>query len=308
MSTTSSLLTPEGSRLSLRHSLTGSPGKPLLVLVPGGTYDSGYFDSPGHSMVEAAAAAGFNVVAFDRPNYGGSGTLPAERTTFAENARILADGITQVLAGLPKGPGVVIIGHSIGGAIGMDIAAGNAGEAWPLLGIALSGVCERSPDPVVAVMQSVPAGQMVEMPAEQRRMFMYGPDGTFDPALLARPVNGEAPAPAAELLEIVSGWLDDFPRLLTQVRVPVHYTLAEFDQLWITDQSRVESFVGRLTSSPLVQAERLPGVGHNIDHHYAGATFQAGQLAFAARCADLSPDPVTPGAAAPGAAAEGAAR
>jgi pimeloyl-ACP methyl ester carboxylesterase len=282
MSTTSSLLTPDGFRLSFRSSHAGGRDKPLLVLLPGGTYASGYFDSPGHSMVEAAAAAGFQVVAFDRPNYGGSDSLPPEQTTFAENARILADGITAFLAPLPDVPGVVIVGHSIGGAIAMHIAARPGGHDWPLLGVALSGVGERSPDPVVGFIGSLPPGGSVELSSEQRRGLMYGPSDTFDSAVLERELSGESPVPVAELHEITGGWLDDFPRLLPRVPVPVHYSLAEFDQLWINDQERIDSFAGRLTASPRVEAVRVPGVGHNIDHHYDGARWQATQLDFAA--------------------------
>jgi hypothetical protein len=88
-----------------------------------------------------------------------------------------------------------------------------------------------------------------------------------------------------ELLEIVQGWLTDFPELAPRVDVPVHYTLPEHDALWLTGKDRVDGFVARFTRAPFVEGQLLEGVGHNIDHHHAGAGFHQAQLDFAERCA-----------------------
>jgi pimeloyl-ACP methyl ester carboxylesterase len=285
MSTSSELTTPEGFRLSVRRAGEGGSGKPLLVLLPGGTYTGAYFDVPKYSLLEAGAVRGFETVAIDRPNYGGSDALAYDKTTFAENARILSQAIGVLWGQAAQGtPGVVILGHLIGGSIGVHIAA-DPDRAWPLLGLSFSGVNEKSPDHVVAAWESVPAGVPVELATDQRRMFMYGPDGSFDPAVLDAAAPSAAAAPLPELLEIVQGWLTDVPVLAPLVDVPVHYTLAEHDALWLTDRDRVAAFAGRFTSAPFVESQLLEGSGHNIDHHHVGPAFHQDQLNFAERCA-----------------------
>jgi pimeloyl-ACP methyl ester carboxylesterase len=285
MSTASQLTIPDGFRLGVHRAGDGGAGKPLLVLLPGGTYTGAYFDVAGHSLLEAAAARGFEAVAFDRPNYGGSDSLPDQKTTFAENARILSQGIGVLWdQAAPGTPGVVILAHSIGGSIGVHIAA-SADRSWPLLGLSFSGVNEKSPDHVVQAWESVPAGVPVELTTEQRRMFMYGPDGSFDPAVLEAATPCGVAAPLPELLEIVRGWLTDVPVLAPLVDVPVHYTLAEHDALWLAGEDRVSAFAGKFTRAPFVESRLLESAGHNIDHHHAGASFHQDQLDFAERCA-----------------------
>ena len=54
-------------------------GKPLIAALHGGTYTARYFDvagSPQGTFMDLAAAAGYPVVCFDRPGYGGSAALP----------------------------------------------------------------------------------------------------------------------------------------------------------------------------------------------------------------------------------------
>jgi len=52
---------------------------PLVVALHGGGYDCGYFDVPGHSLLDIGAAAGFEVVALDRP--GTAGVMDRSRTS-----------------------------------------------------------------------------------------------------------------------------------------------------------------------------------------------------------------------------------
>ena len=117
---------------------------PLVVALHGGSYTSAYFDVPGHSLLEAGQANGFGVIALDRPCYGGSDPLPEGQVTFERNAEILDSAIAQLWT--TRGgerPGVVVIGHSIGAAIAVHLAARR--PAWPLLGIALSGIHDKAP-------------------------------------------------------------------------------------------------------------------------------------------------------------------
>ena len=131
----------------------------------------------------------------------------------------------------------------------------------------------------------MPPGAPVQFSSEQRRMFMYGPDGTFAPDAVDRAEISAAACPIEELLEIVGEWPRTAADLAGQVRVPVHYVLAEHEALWTAGQSRVDAFAAMFTSAPRVESTLGRGVGHNIDHHHLGRALQLQQLAFALTCA-----------------------
>jgi hypothetical protein len=117
---------------------------------------------------------------------------------------------------------------------------------------------------------------------------MYGPDGTFAPDAVDRAEISAAACPIEELLEIVGEWPRTAPDLAGQVRVPVHYVLAEHEALWHAGQSRVDAFAAMFTSAPRVDATLARGVGHNIDHHHLGRALQLQQLAFALTCTPVA--------------------
>jgi pimeloyl-ACP methyl ester carboxylesterase len=280
--------TADNFTIGLLELVSGNSENPLLICLPGGSYTAEYFDVPGLSMMQTAAAAGFDVIALDRPNYGASDELSREQTTFARNAEVLDDAVAQLWA--QHGgtyPGVVVIGHSIGGAIAVHIAAMPTHE-WPLLGISVSAVNELSPEHVVDAWRSIPVGIPVEFSNEQRRTFMYGPGGSFDTDAIERASIAASPMPLEELLEIVGGWLYDVQRLGSEVRVPVQYALPEFDQLWVVSQERVDAFAGRFSAAPLIDATLARGVGHSLDHHSAAGTWHERQLAFAQECVQIA--------------------
>ena len=69
---------------------------PLIIALPGGTYTSTYFDIPGYSLLDRAAALGIPIVALDRPGYGGSTPLAPEDSTIAKNADVLDQVIGEL--------------------------------------------------------------------------------------------------------------------------------------------------------------------------------------------------------------------
>lgn len=273
-----------GRRVTGIATAPGPSDAPLVVAVHGGSYNARYFDVPGLSLLDLAAATGFPAVALDRPGYGGSDPLPEGEVSFAANAEVLDRAIAGLWADRGNGhPGVVIIAHSMGAAITIHLAARR--PQWPLLGIAVHGVNDLSPEPVINAVRSLPAGQPVVYTAQQRRMLLYGPDATVDADAIARAEVSTAPMPLAEQLEVVGEWPASAAKLAAGVSVPVHYALAEFDALWIVDQSRVDTFAGYFSSAPWVDATLFRGSGHNIDHHHLGRALHLRQLAFAWACA-----------------------
>ncbi len=277
--------TIRGWRVSGRRSTSdrpAAPDAPLIIALHGGTYTSAYFDLPGFSLIERAADAGIPIVALDRPCYGETTPLDPGSETIRNSAERL-DAIIAALVGPAPERAVVLLGHSIGAAIALAIAARQ--PSWPLIGVAVSGMCLDSPPEAGAAWASLPETTMVELPAALKNAVMFGPPETFDASMPGLSHDADAPVPRAELIDIVTGWPAIAPELLGKVRVPVHYRLAEHDRLWVGGADEVARFAALLAAAPDVDAALRPGTGHCTDLHRDGAAFQDEQLAFARRCA-----------------------
>jgi len=266
-----------------------APRTPLVVAFHGGTYTSAYFDVPGASLFDTAAANRIPLIAPDRPGYASSLSLP-DMTIEAQAQhllRALGDAWQRHGAGTS---GIFIIGHSIGGAITAAIAALAAEEvpAFPLLGIALSGMCLNTPPEHKPLWEQLPDTPTVEMPPPVKDALMFGPEGSFDVKLVRDSDIANAPAPKAELVDVVSTWSDKAKDVLGRIKVPVHYRQAEVDRLWVMNQGEVDGFIGALTNSPLVDGAMVRGTGHCMDFHHVGRALQLQQLAFALQCASAS--------------------
>jgi pimeloyl-ACP methyl ester carboxylesterase len=275
-------VTPSGLRVSGRLARSDGDG-PLIVCLHGGSYTSAYFDVPGHSLLEVGQANGFPVLALDRPCYGESDAIRDKAISFDANAEVLDEAIAVAWRTLElSSPGVVLVGHSIGGAIALIIAARR--PSWPLLGVSVSGIGNILPPGIADAWNSMPGGP-VEFTTDQRRQFMYGPDWTFDPDVIAAAEVSAAPIPLEELLEVVGGWIAAFPEVAAAVTAPVQYALAEYDALWSATTETVAGFAERFTDAPAIEASLFRAAGHNIDHHRVGRALHLSQLAFALRCA-----------------------
>jgi pimeloyl-ACP methyl ester carboxylesterase len=256
--------------------------RPLLIAIHGGTYTSAYFDVDGHSLLDRAERNGITAIAIDRCGYG--------KTPFIHDMSILGQAafLSRTLNDLwtqyrGDANGVVLIGHSIGAAIALGVA-GNPGDL-PLLGIAVSGIGVRTPDEHSAMWNSLPDLPTVEMPAAVKDQLMFGPPGSFDPAVAAASHAADAPVPKAELIDIVGRWQAQAAAVCSSVRVPVHYRQAAQDRLWIVDKDEVEAFARRFSAAPRVDAAMIPNTGHCMELHAVGPALLLQQLGFALQCA-----------------------
>ena len=298
-------LVTAGGPLSAIAKGSPTPGTPILIAIHGGGFNCRYFDVPGRSLLELAAAAGFRTVSIDRPGYRDSAVPPPALASFAGQAQILEQAIEQLWRDCGNAtPGIVLISHSIGAAIAVHIAARS--RRWPLLGIAIHGIGtapgargatirgggEEDPSGASAGMTltqgSGDTHPAVDMPLQARRALLYGPEDTYDADALEAVAPSCAPVPVYELLEVGGAWTADAPRLARLVDVPVHYRLAAHDTLWQTGANRVTEFAQLFTAAPFTDARLMEATGHNIDHHHAGLELHLEQLAFAARCAGRS--------------------
>ena len=244
-----------------------------------------YYDVDGSgqgSFLDVAAAAGYPVVCFDRPGYGGSPALSPAENTFTRHAALLAEAIAQAAArsGTDR---VFLTGHSIGGMIAMMIAAGEMD--FRLTGLSVTGmgaVIRRGG--AAHALASLPPDEIVDLPYDQRDQVMFGPPGTWTAEAVQAAHGSYALTPVRELIQAPQ-WPDEhLPSLAPLITVPVHNELAEFDALWDSSAANVEQFAKLLTAAPFVTANVARNTGHSIDHHILGHALHLRQLAFAEEC------------------------
>jgi pimeloyl-ACP methyl ester carboxylesterase len=261
---------------------------PLVIALHGGTYSSEYFDIPGHSLLDNASSLGVPVIALDRPNYGGSSSLTSDDSIIFANAEVLGEAIGSIWTTHRRGaPGIVLIAHSIGGAVAHKIAA--TPQPWPLLGIATSGCLVRVPPESAGAWAALPDILKIDLPVPLKDQLMFGPASTYDDAMPAASYPSNTLVPKAELLDITGGWIARRAEVCGQITVPVHHRQGEFDHLWVTSQDEIDEFRAGFTSAPSIDAELQLGSGHCIDFHLPSDEFQRSQLEFAMTAAERVP-------------------
>jgi pimeloyl-ACP methyl ester carboxylesterase len=260
--------------------VTPAAGDPLIVALHGGTYSSEYFDIPRHSLLDNATKQRIAVIAIDRPNYIGSSSLTSEGSIIADNATVLADAIGAIFSEYgADSAGVVLVAHSIGGAIATIIAATE--QPWPLLGLATSGCLVRVPAESAEAWSQLPPISMIDLPVPLKDQLMFGPPETYDDAMPAASYPSNTLVPKAELLDITGAWIERRAETCAAVAVPVHHRSGEFDHLWVVSQDEVDEYTAGFTSAPSIDARLQMGAGHCIDFHLPSDEFQISQLAFA---------------------------
>jgi len=277
-------ITAHGISMTYHRPALDSGDTPLLVALHGGTYTSAYFGvagGPMGSFLDIASRNGFAVLTVDRPGYGQSVALTEADNTFARQAEILDSAIGEALAQKAHTK-VVLVGHSIGGMVSLEVAARH--PRWPLVGVATAGMGARIPSGGAAEqLGSLPLSGVVDLPIPDRDGVMFGPPGSFSPAALAAAHKSYAPTPFVELVNAPRWAKERLRTLAAEIKIPVHNVLAEFDALWDSSAAARAEFVSLFSGN--VTSELAAGVGHSIDHHLAGAVLHLQQLAFASACA-----------------------
>ncbi len=259
-------------------------GAPLVIALHGGTYTSKYFDIPEYSLLDRGTAAGVPVIALDRPNYGDSTSLESDGSIIFDNADVLNAAIGSIWAQYGPGhAGVVLVAHSIGGAVATIIAA--SAPNWPLLGLATSGCLVRVPAESAGAWAQLPPIPMIDLPVPLKDQLMFGPVGTYSDDMPAASYPSNTLVPKAELLDITGGWIEKRAETTGRVTVPVHHRSGEFDNLWVVSQDEMDQYRAGFTSAASVDAALQLGSGHCIDFHLPSGEFQGSQLAFAQACA-----------------------
>jgi pimeloyl-ACP methyl ester carboxylesterase len=254
--------------------------KAVIVAIHGGGTTALYFDCPGHpsySLLRSGAAAGFTVVALDRPGYGSSAPYPEAMVLGEQRVNLAYGAIDRILGDRPSGAGLFLWGHSGGCELVLRMAADERGG--DLLGVELAGT-GRHWHPAArellktATRQSRPAGM---------RELLWSPEELYPPEIL----TGVTVSPSAPAYEdqAVSDWArQTFPELAPAVRVPVHFSIAEHEKVWQSDDSAVTEIVALFSATPRFAVHRQPGAGHNISLGHAAADYHSKVLAFVQEC------------------------
>lgn len=268
--------------------------KPLLVGIHGIGYDARYFDAKGASVHERAAAAGFSMLSITRPGYPATGESAKVQPTFAESAHVLSAAIASFWSSKKvESPGVVVLGHSVGGAIAVHLAALMSSpkklHAWPLLGVAISGIGNIPAPSAVERFASAPRDVTVTLPFSIARAAFYGPPESMIPGTEENLAELLVSFPSADAVEVNTTWKDDLPRLACEVRVPVHITLAELDLLWDVSPIRLRELTNSFERAPRVTSAIMPATGHNIEHHRSGGQYFEWVSTFSESCTPSTP-------------------
>jgi len=266
------------SGILLREATAGAG--PLLVCIHGGGCNARYFDLRGFSTAAAARVRGMAVLLVNRPGFGGNPPLGGEHA-IQETAPLIRAFVEQVRADeLGGGGDVVMIGHSIGGAIALAIAS-EPGEL-PLRAIAVSGIGDVPGPEVIKLGSSSPEDVLA---ADGFAPLFLGPEGTYSwqgPVALRR---ASEPWKASEVAEVVHEWPKRWPGIARRIEIPVHFRLAEHDRIWEAGHAAVARMADGLTRSARVDAALLTDGGHVYEVHKRGPELIASQLDFLESCA-----------------------
>ena len=99
-------------------------------------------------------------------------------------------------------------------------------------------------------------------------------------------IKGGPVSPGYEA-ELVATWGRVLPELAAHVRVPVRYTLGEFERVWATDAAAVAEVADLFAIAPRVVTNLQSGGGHNLSLGHAAAAYHRDTLSFARECAAL---------------------
>ena len=215
------------------------------------------------------------------PGYGSSAPYP-EATSQPEQRVNLAYGVVdRILGQQPRGAGLFVMAHSGGCELAMRMAADQRGAA--LLGVELAGT-GRHYHP--AAREMLKAATRENRPSGLREL-LWHPERLYPPELL----TGVTVSPSAPDYEqqMVSDWArETFPALAPAVRVPVQFSIAEYEKVWQTDESAMTEIAAMFSGSPRFTVNRQPEAGHNISLGHSAADYHARVFAFAEECIGAS--------------------
>ncbi|MBH0781446.1 alpha/beta hydrolase [Nocardia sp. NEAU-351] len=245
-----------------------------LVALHGGWTSSAYFDCPGHpelSLLRHGAAAGFTVLAIDRPGFGSSAPHIDRLRDPVRRAEVTLAAIEAHLDALPRGVGTFLAAHSAGCYLAIQMAAGAHGA--DLLGLELGGF---GFDPTPEATERFGATGIAEL--------LWQPAGHYPPDIVGGSALG-AVDPRYDA-DLGARWRDiTFPELAAEIRVPIRLTLGKQEAIWAHEVDDLERLASRFTAATRTVVNIQPHSGHNLSVGKSAAAYHFALLSFVEECA-----------------------
>jgi pimeloyl-ACP methyl ester carboxylesterase len=132
--------------------------------------------------------AGYDVLSINRPGYGGN-PIPKSFEPMRESIPVIAELINMVYKGTNGKHGIVLIGHSLGAAIALGIAALES-KRLPFLGVSALGIIPTAfPSALLQAQlnQDPNSSRVVIEPTPEVIETYLGPPSTFEQSILEHP-------------------------------------------------------------------------------------------------------------------------
>jgi pimeloyl-ACP methyl ester carboxylesterase len=258
--------------------------KAMIFCIHGGSYTSHYFgfrSQTGATLFDLAPKFGYAVAAIDRPGYGAAERLVVG---FDQQAEILREAAAKCLAQCaPASAGVFIVGHSIGAMLAI-LVAGEPGTL-KILGIDLNGAgIAYRPASEKGLAAYVAMPNPPREPNKERRLQrMFGPSGTYDGTVADEDFQSAPLSQPSEIREAV-GWPGRVRNAAAPIKVPVNFSLSEYDALWDPAPELINQAARMFRQSPLVEARVQRFAGHSVHLHRVARAFNLRTLAFLDDC------------------------
>ncbi|KAF2476816.1 uncharacterized protein BDR25DRAFT_309177 [Lindgomyces ingoldianus] len=271
-----------------------SSHRPLVVFLHGGSYASDYYDSdPERSIEPLSTTLGIPVISLNRQGYKDS-TLPViseGQTSLREQSKNLHTSILPAIwedFGKPAGASsIVLAGHSIGGMIGVMVAAlyatSSSPRGYPLSGLCTTGITDRA-NPRWNGVEPPPlpqTGKHFNWPDEVRDAMMLNGQVSADFATTHSKLNN--PAPVDEVIEATSR-INEWRVCAKDVEVPVLGLAAEHDALWDTSKAAMDDFA-RLFEKTTAEIGIVTNAPHCLEISYQARPAFLKVLGHAVQCA-----------------------
>jgi pimeloyl-ACP methyl ester carboxylesterase len=271
----------DGVTLSGREEAPTESPLATVVALHGGGYSAAYWDHPtdrSASLLALGAELGFRVLALDRPGYGASHGLVGDAVRVERQAEIVASLIRSLSEKEPIGAGVFLIGHSQGAILSVRVAA-RADLADLLLGVDVSGLPLGMPAGLVDAHELRKVDFLPPSTIEFRRQLFYGPDQTFDRAVLDADESMSRPIPASEIID-AANCDEALPEYAERVSAPVQITRAEFEKSSQGGPEWLDYCASLFKGSRRVLTQWQVASGHNISLHRVAKAYHLRAIAF----------------------------
>lgn len=227
----------------------------VIVALHGGGSTAAYFDCPSDpslSLLRIGATLGFTVVALDRPGYGSSAPYPQASAHPEQRVRLAYATLDRILGDRPQGAGLFLMAHSNGCELALRMAAHDRGAN--LLGIELAGTGIHRHEPDL-------------------------PDAEIDQ------ISTDSSSIASYEQEMGPDWpRQHFPALAAQVRVPVQFSVAEFENIWQCSPLALAEIGALFSASPHFVTNQQLRAGHNLSLGHTATAYHLKVLSFVEEC------------------------